>query len=300
MNLKTCYSTTYAADTPTTSGRKLQPVADAVFGKYAEQVDPTTLVSDDDLVKKLLKLHSKNYVWSVLSGQRPQCNEAFGKWKKEWVDSVLAQNKGQLVAAKLALKHGFAANLTCAHHHATPHGGGGFCFFNGLALVAQELAPKKVFVLDCDEHGGNGTEAFTKGLYGRKNPNLFQSSLHGETFGCKGVRGRSWAFKVQNDFDAYLKALEESFSLVESVEPDLVVYYAGVDCHEDDPLGSVGLTTEQLRQRDQKVFEFLAKNNVPTLLNLAGGYQEPLEEKLVPLHVQTFEEAYRVYEKVNR
>ena len=70
-----------------------------------------------------------------------------------------------------------------------------------------------------------------------------------------------------------------------------------MDCHIDDPLGSVGLSTEEMKERDRMVFEFLrVQNKIPTMFVLAGGYQEPIEEKLVPLHVGTFEEASKVLE----
>ena len=68
-----------------------------------------------------------------------------------------------------------------------------------------------------------------------------------------------------------------------------------MDCHVDDPLGSVGLSTGEMRERDRIVFEFLSKRGIPTMFVLAGGYQEPIETKLLPLHVNTFEEASITY-----
>jgi len=58
----------------------------------------------------------------------------------------------------------------------------------------------------------------------------------------------------------------------------------------------VGLTTEQMRERDRYVFEGLRERNIPVLFVLAGGYQRPMRERLVPLHVNTFEEACRCFE----
>ena len=65
-------------------------------------------------------------------------------------------------------------------HHAHPDTGGGFCVFNGLALVAHARPTLKVAVLDCDEHGGDGTEAFAKRLI-----NLHTFSVFGSRFGVR-------------------------------------------------------------------------------------------------------------------
>ena len=85
--------------------------------------------------------------------------------------------------------------------------------------------------------------------------------------------------------------------MIKDWEPALVIYQAGADPHIDDPLGSLGMTTEQMAYRDKKVFKFMLENKVPVLFVLAGGYQEPIEELLVPLHANTFKEAKKVLDE---
>jgi hypothetical protein len=43
------------------------------------------------------------------------------------------------------------------------------------------------------------------------------------------------------------------------------------------------------------VFRFRRSEKIPVLFVLAGGYQTPIEEKLVPLHLNTFKAAYEAY-----
>ena len=43
------------------------------------------------------------------------------------------------------------------------------------------------------------------------------------------------------------------------------------------------MTTEQLFERDRWGFEFCRRKSIPVLFVLAGGYQEPIAEKLLPL-----------------
>ena len=149
-------------------------------------------------------------------------------------------------------------------------------------------------VLDCDEHGGNGTEDFIANHL----DNLKQITIHGTPFGVHGVEGKSVCFSVNgvtNNFTPYLDALKEAFANIDEWKPDLVIYQAGAAPHVDDPLGSVGLSTNQMRERDRLVFEALKERDIPTMFVLAGGYQEPIRELLMPLHVNTFEEASEVY-----
>ena len=74
---------------------------------------------------------------------------------------------------------------------------------------------------------------------------------------------------------------------------DVILYQAGADPHVDDPLGG-WLTTEQLRERDRRVFESAQRLGVPIAWNLAGGYQEPLS-KVLEIHDNTMRECERVY-----
>jgi acetoin utilization deacetylase AcuC-like enzyme len=96
---------------------------------------------------------------------------------------------------------------------------------------------------------------------------------------------------LTGDFAPYRQALDDAFDMVESFRPDLLLYQAGADPHRNDPLGSLGMTTEQLLERDRVVFEFCRRKGLPVLFVLAGGYQEPIAEKLLPLHLNTFRAA---------
>jgi len=58
------------------------------------------------------------------------------------------------------------------------------------------------------------------------------------------------------------------------------------------------LTTEQMRERDRAMFSIAAERAIPLTWNLAGGYQiEPDGSipRVVELHLNTFEEALRVW-----
>lgn len=285
---KACYSEKYFAPTPTASMVKLKPVAEAVLASgYATLVDPGSIE-----LEKLRKLHLPDYVEAFVRGEKPLASAQGWPWTPAIRDGVLAINAGQLVAARIAFEDGIAANIAQGFHHAGYTKGADFCTFNGLALVAQEFPDRKIFVLDCDEHGGNGTADYTRRL-----PNLFNYSI------C----GTHWRFDENErsilvalppsggNFQLYRMALRKAFDTITQWQPDLVIYQAGADPHEDDPLGSLEMTTEQLYIRDQLVFQFCWQNNLPVLFVLAGGYQTPIETRLVPLHLNTFRAAAGVF-----
>ena len=84
---------------------------------------------------------------------------------------------GTYLAARLALERGFAANSAGGSHHALANTGAGYCVFNDLAIAAIRLAEegRRVLIVDCDVHQGDGTAALTAG-----HPDIATYSIHAE------------------------------------------------------------------------------------------------------------------------
>lgn len=231
--------------------------------------------------EQLHGLHDEAYLQAFLTGRNPQASRQGIPWSPRVRDASLVMLGGQLQAAEHALRHGLAMNIARGFHHALPATGSGFCPLNGLALVAHCMPELKIMVIDCDEHGGNGTEEFAALL-----PNLFAVSIFGIRFGCIGGQ-RSWAYQVtpEQGFSEYLHALDESFALVDEIQPDLLLYQAGVDSHRDDPKSCLKLSTEELFERDLRVFRMSRARNLPILFVVAGGYQSA--ERVARLNANT-------------
>ena len=153
-----------------------------------------------------------------------------------------------------------ACNLAGGTHHAHYGEGSGFTIFNDLvvtakALVAVQRAPadrvRRVLIVDLDVHQGDGTAALVRG-----DDSIFSFSMHCESnFPLR---------KQPSDLDIgladgvgdteYLETLAGALpSLLDTWQPDLVLYDAGVDVHADDRLGRLALTTRGMRLRDQYV-----------------------------------------------
>lgn len=168
-------------------------------------------------------------------------------------------------------------SLTSGFHHAGYRHGSGYCTFNGLVISCQILKNqhgiKRVGILDCDAHYGDGTDQIIK--------HLKLDYIKHWTFGEHYHNPKN-----ATKFIAELPKIVDSYAGC-----DTVLYQAGADPHINDPLGGT-LTTKQMRERDRIVFEGLKKLGIPVAWNLAGGYQTPIE-KVLELHTATLEEGLR-------
>jgi acetoin utilization deacetylase AcuC-like enzyme len=185
-----------------------------------------------------------------------------------------------IAASRAALEVGCACAPVSGFHHAQYDSAAGFCTFNGLVITAQKLLAEgtvqRVLILDCDMHYGDGTEEIVERL-------RLTESITNVTFG-------RW-FHQPSHANAYLRRLRETVAGFDVF--DLILYQAGADLHVDDPLGGV-LTTEQMIERDQIVFDAARVSETPIAWNLAGGYQSPLR-KVLDLHDNTMRACAAAY-----
>lgn len=285
--MRACYSDEYCVPTRLGGLEKLARVAhDVRHQGLAELRDPSVL----DL-EHLYGLHDPDYVDAFLSGEGSLAVSQNLPWSEALRRAVLAMQAGQLTAAEMAFNDGVSAHVANGFHHARYARGRGFCTFNGLALVARAWPRRRVFVLDCDDHGGDGTAEFTTRL-----DNLFNYSICSSDFGA--VTGSRSVIRIdQGNTGApgagYRESLKRAFEVIRAWRPHLLIYQAGVDCHRDDPLGRGQAGSEALFARDYQVFHFARTEQLPLLFTLAGGYQSL--KTTAGLHCNTFHAARKAY-----
>lgn len=278
--IKVVYSTDMVSDSLrplSPSARKPAIIADALAHQAhwpLEFVAPFPAAIDD-----LCRVHDCAFVEDVLGLRRPN---GFGSVSESVARSLPYTSGACITSAKIALREGVSASLTSGFHHAGPNGGRAFCTFNGLMVAAAQLLHeervRRVAIVDCDYHYGDGTQAIIDayGLGGQIDHLSFGKS-----------------YRKPHQADAYLDEVIGLRARFREQRPDIILYQAGADTHVDDPLGGL-LTTEQMRRRDREVFDLARALQIPVTWNLAGGYQvEPDGSipRVVELHLNTFEEA---------
>lgn len=249
----------------------------ALLARWKEMALPIQVVAPTPLSREQLALaHQRRFIDGVLD---LEIRNGFGG-RDATVASSLPWTTGSLLAAaRSALSTGTVAiSPTSGFHHAGYSKSGGFCTFNGLMIAALTLRAeglvRKVAILDCDEHYGDGTDEIIDRLALRK-----------FVYHVTASRG------YPREPTAFLKMLPKL--VAGFTDCDLILYQAGADPHVDDPLGG-WLTTSELYERDYSVFAAARRHNIPIAWNLAGGYQEPIE-KVLEIHDNTLRACVAVY-----
>jgi acetoin utilization deacetylase AcuC-like enzyme len=209
-------------------------------------------------------------------------------WSRELVERSLRSTGAAVDAAAAALEDGIAASLAGGTHHAGSNWGEGYCVFNDTAVAAREMQARgvvrRVLILDCDVHQGNGTAEIFAG-----DPTVFTMSIHG----ARNFPLRKFPSSLDVDLEdnagdeEYLRALapaiERSFA---GPRADLVLYIAGADPYEGDRLGRLRLTKAGLLERDRMVLAAAEAAGVPLAIVCGGGYCRDVES-IVDIHAAT-------------
>jgi acetoin utilization deacetylase AcuC-like enzyme len=243
---------------------------------------------------EIMRAHDSDYLPRVQHGLlTPQEIRRIGfPWSPEMVERSRRSSGATIAACRAALEDGFAANLAGGTHHAFRDGGQGFCVFNDSAIAARAMQAegrvRRVIIIDCDVHQGNGTAAILAG-----DPTVFTFSIHG---------AKNFPFhKEQSDLDVeleddtddttYLAALAQGLcQALERAQADLAIYLAGADPFVGDRLGRLALTKVGLAARDRLVFDFCQAAGLPIAITMSGGYAPQIED-IVDIHFQTIREA---------
>lgn len=263
--IKVFYRPEMVAQSQSRSPSSAKP--EAVVQDWIDEGLPIKVENFEPVAKSDLEtVHTGFFVEGIFSGQ---LDNGHGNNCQTLANSFL-YTVGSMVAAAES-GDDVSCSPTSGFHHAGPSVAMGFCTFNGLMIAALKLmrAPKRreVAILDLDYHYGNGTD-------------MIIAAMKLRTFHVT-MGSRSWASGEQ-----FLEHLKRAVSVIPA---DVVLYQAGADAHEDDPYGGL-LSTAEMRERDDIVFEGLKKRGIKVAWNLAGGYQVDDDGgigKVIELHRNT-------------
>jgi acetoin utilization deacetylase AcuC-like enzyme len=220
-------------------------------------------------------VHDPAYVAAVLAGAvSPERERRIGfPVTLDVAKRTLAVAGGTYGAARHALASGFAANGAGGSHHALPDGGAGYCVTNDLAIAAQRLVAEgrvaRILIVDLDVHQGDGTAVIFAGR-----DDVLTFSMHAaKNFPVRKARSfRDVELPDGMGDAAYLAVLEQELEPLLAMQPDLVLFQAGVDPHGEDRLGRLALSDVGLAARDALVVTACRQRGIAIASTLGGGY----------------------------
>jgi len=201
--------------------------------------------------------------------------ESVDPWDSDILEYFRIVTGGTILAALHAWQKNISVfNLGGGFHHAHHNKAAGYCLLNDVAVAifkVRKVHPdiKKVLIIDLDYHQGDG------------NLSIFQNDQSVFTFSMNAVH---WLESdKENNLDIFLSPHcrgEEYLSLLKrylpevlaDFHPDLVFYIAGSDVYENDALGDLHLTREDMLQRNMFVFNSVIIKHIPLVIVAGGGY----------------------------
>lgn len=251
-----------------------------------ENIHSPEPISDADL----RRAHTGDYLDRFANGRLTNAEiRLIGlPWSPELVQRVKYTAGATVAVCRHALDDGVGLSLGGGTHHACSDHGQGYCLYNDIVVAARALQAEgsvnRVLVIDCDVHQGNGTAEITAG-----DSSIFTFSIHGEkNFPYNKIPGDlDVGLPDGTGDDVYLKALDEALdTALSKSRPDLAIYLAGVDVHENDRLGRLALTKAGIGLRDEVVLSKCRELNIPVGVVMAGGYSRDLCA-MVDIQLQT-------------
>jgi acetoin utilization deacetylase AcuC-like enzyme len=245
-------------------------------------------------------IHTPEYVRAYCEGTLdPKAQRRIGlPWSPLLVNRTCVAVGGTILTAQLALSYGLACNTAGGTHHAFPSYGSGFCIFNDLAIASRVLQKfglvQKILIVDLDVHQGDGTAFIFQ-----DDDSVFTFSMHCEVNfpGTKQKSDLDVPLPIGMEDDAYLQTLADYLpDLLSDVQPDLILYDAGVDPHIGDRLGKLALTDTGIYRREMQVLSTCIAAGIPVACVIGGGYAEDLNA-LVYRHSLLHRAASEVYQQ---
>ncbi len=267
------------------------------YGLLRQRVEAAGITQPDGLClapaatdDEILRVHTVEYLRRVKQGELTdkELRRIGFPWSPQMVERSRRSSGATIAAARAALLDGMAANLAGGTHHAFPDRGEGYCVLNDAAIAARAVQAegrvKRVVIIDCDVHQGNGTAKIFE-----QDPTVFTFSIHGaKNFPFrKETSDLDVALPDGADDAIYLAALREALpGVLERAQADLAIYLAGADPYFDDAFGRMKLTKPGLLERDRFVLESCRALDLPVAITMAGGYAKRAEDT-ADIHFQT-------------
>ncbi|XP_070193621.1 histone deacetylase 11-like [Littorina saxatilis] len=272
---------------------KLHPFDAGKWGNIINFLKEAGMVRDDTLVvpleateEDLLMVHTKRYLsslrWSMtvagITEIPPVALLPNFIVQRKVLRPFRYQTGGTILAGKLAMERGWAVNVGGGFHHCSSDKGGGFCAYADITLSLRFLFDRvegvaRAMIVDLDAHQGNGHERdfmddervyimdfYNRGIYPH------------DGYAKRAIKRKVELEHFTSDRE-YLRLLRNHIEgALNEFTPDVIVYNAGTDILDGDPLGNLSISAQGIIERDQIVFQKARTRGIPILMVTSGGY----------------------------
>jgi len=217
--------------------------------------------------------------------------------------AVACQAAGAAVHAVDAILSGETSRALCLTrppgHHALADAPMGFCLFNHVAVAAAHARHRhhleRVLIVDWDVHHGNGTQDLFYDSEAVHYVSVHRAPFYPGTGAASETgtgAGLGTTYNLPLPFGIRRPELLSQFERLLSdaaarCQPDLVLLSAGFDAHAADPIGSLGLETEDFAPLTRLVVQVATQYCDGKLVSLLeGGYHPQMLAESVECHMQ--------------
>ncbi|XP_050979213.1 histone deacetylase 11 isoform X2 [Labeo rohita] len=290
---------------------KLHPFDAGKWGKVIRFLKEEQFITDEIIVlareaseADLLVVHTARYLnrlkWSLVVATITEIPPVLFLpnflVQRKVLKPLRTQTGGTIMAGKLAMDRGWAINVGGGFHHCSSDKGGGFCAYADITLAIKFLFERvegvaRATIIDLDAHQGNGHErdfledrrVYIMDVYNR------------HIYPGDGYAKRAIKRKVELDWGTedmeYLQKVElHSEGALNEVRPDIIIYNAGTDILDGDPLGGLAISPQGIIKRDEIIFRAARRRGIPILMVTSGGYQKKtariIADSILNLHRQ--------------
>jgi len=269
----------------------------AKYSLLRKRIIDSNLFSSQDLCVShratdaaITRAHDPDYLHRLYNGQLTdkEIRRIGLPWSPELVERARRSAGATVEACFAALEDRIAVHLGGGTHHAFSNRGQGYCLLNDSVIAARTLQAethvKRVLILDCDVHQGNGTAAIL-----HSDPTVFTFSLHGKNnFPYRKEKSDlDIALDDGSDDQVYLDSLQQGIQMsLKEAHAEAVIYLAGADPYRHDRFGRLALSKDGLADRDRMVLQYCREAGLPVAITMAGGYAPNIADT-VDIHFQT-------------
>jgi len=235
------------------------------------------LVPDMVTYEDMVLVHDEEYLKMIKDPLKVAQSLRIGEvdpWDSYILEFFRTVTGGTILAAEHVLKKGgIVFNLGGGFHHAQRDRAAGFCLINDVAVAIEKVRLKydlsKILIIDLDYHQGDGNLEFF-----RDNDDIFTFSIHATKWvEVDKVTNKDILIPHHISGRDYMEILKSNLEpVMDSFDPELVVYIAGSDPYEHDTLCDLSLSREEMLERNQYVANVVKNRKLPLVVVAGGGY----------------------------